>query len=730
MARLVGLLLAILVGVAYSTAEAAGPRVLAEGKLPADARLSEPKDLNGYFPFTVAKSKEEWEKRAKAVKRQIAVSQGIWPEPEKTPLNAVVHGKMDRGDYTVEKVFFESVPGFFVTGNLYRPKGKSGKVPAVLFPHGHWDEGRFYDNGRKKTRQEIVIGSERFEEGGRSLLQAMPVQLARMGCICFNYDMIGYADSKQLSFDLGHRFAKQRAEMNSAENWGLFSPQAEANLQSIMGLQTWGSVRAIDFLLGLPDVDGARIAVTGASGGGTQTMLLAGIDPRVALSFPAVMVSTAMQGGCTCENASCLRVDTGNIEFAALFAPKPQGMTAANDWTKELATKGFPDIKQHYKLMGAENNVMMTNNIHFNHNYNYVNRAAFFGFLNKHFKLGLEDPVVEEDYKRLTPEEMTVWDSAHPKPASGDDFERKLCRQLAEASKKQLEALEPKDEKSLAKWREVVGGGFQTIIGRGLPAKGETDLEPPTRSIDAGNHFQLVGILQNKAHGEKLPVVVLRPKNRVDRAVIWLSEQGKSAIFADDGTPVADVKRLLDSGAMVVGVDLLYQGEFLSQGELVGKNRVVKNPREFAGYTYGYNYPLLAQQSHDILSVVAWLKSSADFLRSIEVIALDRTAVPAVAALAVSDGAINRAAIDTKGFRFGKLTDYRDANFLPGGAKYGDLPGMLSLAAPAKLWLGGETEASAELVKKSYAAAGKKDGVVLGGSEGKQAAVEWIVKGE
>ena len=71
------------------------------------------------------------------------------------------------------------------------------------------------------------------------------------------------------------------------------------------------------------------------------------------------MVSTAMQGGCTCENSSCLRVETGNIEFAALFAPKPQGMTAADDWTKEMATKGFPELKEHYELLGAPKNVML-----------------------------------------------------------------------------------------------------------------------------------------------------------------------------------------------------------------------------------------------------------------------------------------------------------------------------------------------------------------------------------
>src|ERR1041385_172309 len=109
--------------------------------------------------------------------------------------------------------------------------------------------------------------------------------------------------------------------MNTTENWGLYSPQAEAHLQSVMGLHTWNSIRSLDFLLSLPEVDAERIAITGASGGGPQPLLRAAIDPRVSLSFPAVMVSTAMQGGCTCENACLLRGNTGNIELAPLLAP-------------------------------------------------------------------------------------------------------------------------------------------------------------------------------------------------------------------------------------------------------------------------------------------------------------------------------------------------------------------------------------------------------------------------
>ncbi len=318
---------------------AGGPRVLPEGQLPDDQRLAPPKDLDGYFPFTPPSTREAWEARARQVRQQILVSQGLWPEPTRTPLNPVIHGRRDMGEYTVEKVYFESMPGFFVAGNLYRPKTVSGKVPAVLFAHGHWTDARLSEATPAELRQELATGAERFETGGRSRFQSLCVQLARMGCVVWQWDMLGNSDSQQISMETAHRFAKQRPEMNSVENWGLFSPQAEAHLQSIMGLQTWNSVRSLDFVLGLPEVDPQRIAMTGASGGGTRTMLLAAIDPRVALSFPAVMVSTAMQGGCTCENACLLRVGTGNVEFAALFAPKPQGMTTANDWTREMATR-------------------------------------------------------------------------------------------------------------------------------------------------------------------------------------------------------------------------------------------------------------------------------------------------------------------------------------------------------------------------------------------------------
>ena len=140
----------------------------------------------------------------------------------------------------------------------------------------------------------------------------------------------------------------------------------------------------------------------------------------------------------------------------------------------------------------------------------------------------------------------------------------------------------------------------------------------------------------------------------------------------------------------VAGVDLVFQGEFLSPGQSADENRRVKNTREFAGYTYGYNHSLLAQRAHDVLTALAFIKNSPEKPTEIRLVALDGSAPIAAVALAVAGGAVKKAALDTHGFRFVNLKDYLDANFLPGGAKYGDLPGFLAQASDTQIWLAGE----------------------------------------
>jgi dienelactone hydrolase len=661
-----------------SHALAAGPRALPVGQRPNDLRNQAPKDLDGYFPFQPPESKEAWDRRASQVRQRILVSQGLWPMPTKTDLKAQIYGRIDRGDYTVEKVHFESAPGFLVTGNLYRPKkAAGGKAPGVLFAHGHWADARLSQATDSELRNEIATGQERFLEGGKSRFQSMCVQLARMGCVVWQWDMLGDSDSQQLSRQLVHSFAKQRPEMNTTENWGLFSPQAETHLQSIMGLQTWNAVRSLDFLLELPEVDPQRVAITGASGGGTQTMLLAAIDPRISLSFPAVMVSTAMQGGCTCENASLLRVGTGNVEFAGLFAPKPQGMTTADDWTKEMSTKGFPELKRLYGLLGAPNQVMLQRGEHFPHNYNAVSRTAFYNWINRHFHLGQPEPVLERDYTVSTRSELSVWDTEHPAPKAADpDFERALLRLWSADSDQQLENLA---SGSPDQYREVLKAGWDVVLDARDPAPSGSIAWVLKDKQDRGSWIQMTGLLRNGSRHEEIPVVFCYPKQWNNKTVVWLTSEGKSGLYAADGSLIPAAQKLVEGGSTVVGLDLLHQGESSVDGRPLTRTPRVKNPRESAAYTFGYNPAVFTHRVHDVLTAVQYIRSHEKPSSQVSLVALDATAPIAAAARAQSGKMVDRVALHLGEFRFGRVLDLQSPDFLPGGAKYGDVEGLISL---------------------------------------------------
>jgi len=711
------------------TCVAGGPRVLPEGKLPDDRRLGPLETLNGYFPFVPPKTPEQWKTRAKELRRQLLVSQGLWPMPERTPARAVIHGRVQRNGYTVEKVYFESFPGQFVTGNLYRPVNDAERHPAVLCPHGHWQNGRKHDDGEKKVREEIVNGAERFEQGGRHPIQARCVQLARMGCVVFNYDMVGYADSVQLE----HR-AGVRQRMNTKENWGYFSPQAESRLQTIMGLQTYDSIRALDWLSELPDVDPKRIGVTGASGGGTQTFILCALDPRPVVAFPAVMVSTAMQGGCTCENADYLRIGTGNVEIAALFAPRPLGLSAANDWTHELATKGLPELKQLYTMLGAPNNILGRPFLQFGHNYNNVSRAVMYDWFNQHLQLGFTPPIIEEDYVPLSAEELSVWDDKHPRPTGGDDYERHLVRIITDISEKQMARLTPSDATSLDEYRRVVGGALDVMAGGGLPEEDDFEFENLFEE-SRGEYVEYRGLIRDTSAGVALPSVIFYPNQWNREVAIWIDPRGKAGLYDSSGDLRAGVQHLIYSGTAVIGADLLYQGEFLADGKPLEHAPMVgdaKQGREaYLGYTYGYNAPLMSHRVEDVLTLVAFAKNHEQAPEAVHLVGLNGAGKWVAMARALAGDAVTRTVVDTAGFRFADMTKLNDVDFLPGGAKYGDLPGLLALIAPHPLWLTGEGSSVPEIVGAAYQASGSGANVTRYDGEAnaaEQAAIEWLMR--
>lgn len=695
---------------------AQSPRAYPVGEIPADSRLGELQTLNGYFPFKAVADKAAWPQRQADIKRRILISQGLWPEPTKTQLNAVVHKRIEFEDYTVEAVYFESIPGHFVTGSLYRPKGKSGPFPAILCPHGHWNDARFYDAGVDAAEKLIATGAERFVNAGRNHIQARCVQLARMGCIAFFYDMTGNCDSIQI----GHRPDKSD-HLDTAENWGFFATQAELRLENMMGLQTWNSVRSIDFLLEQPDVDSNRIGVTGASGGGTQAMIIAAIDDRVTAAMPCVMVSTAMQGGCTCENAPLMRIDQGNVDIAAAIAPRPLGLTAADDWTRELETKGYPDLQNLYAILGHKNRLTAVFQTHFPHNYNHVNRVVMYGFFNRHFNLGFKEPILERDFDLLSKEQLTVWNEQHPGPSGtdiGDSHEIELLKLATADSDERLADLIPSNGNELSEYQNVVGKAWQTILGRRFDAVGDVKFTD-TKQVSLDGIQLTVGRLNHLDAGEQIPAAILKGSN-VDQkgVVVWITDSGKSGLLSGDGV-IDSVGEALKSGYTVVTADLSGQGEFLKNGEPLESQRMWYQRRgqagweRFSGYTYGYNHSLFAKRTHDILTLIKHARSVAG-KQDVELIGEGRTAGPLVlAARSQAGDTVTKTTVDLKGFRFEDLTKQDAPMFVPGAVKYLDVDGLLSVCAPYNVSASGISDAP--VASKVYAAAGASEMLKVSG---------------
>lgn len=320
-----------------------------------------------------------WQERAALVKKNLkeGMELGSIPKPSSKP---VIHSKRVMDGYTIEHVFFESLPGFYVTGNLYRPTAKLKSYAGILSPHGHWSKpfGRFQEQ-----------------------IQLRCAMLAKMGAVVFVWDMAGQGDSKQVTHDISKG----------------------------LKLQTINSMRALDFLLSLPGVDSNRIGVTGESGGGTQTFMLTALDDRVKVAVPCVMVSAHFFGGCTCESGMPIHkkgsYQTTNAEIAALIAPRPMMLISdGDDWTRNNPEVEYPFMQAVYGLYNKKADVELVHLPDEKHDYGPSKRQAMYGFMAKHLGLDIKkasDPsgkVDESSVKTLTQQELEVFNTKYPLPAN------------------------------------------------------------------------------------------------------------------------------------------------------------------------------------------------------------------------------------------------------------------------------------------------------------------------
>jgi len=641
-------------------------KVFFEGEVPVDARLGKLRDLrDAYHPWTPPQTKAEWEDMAAQIRTQLLVSNGLVPAWPKTDLHAVVHGEIHRGDYIVQKVYFESMPGHYVTGNLYRPAKVEGTVPGILCPYGHWSNGRFYDTGEKSALQQIEQGAEKYLSGARFPLQARMVHLARMGCIVFHYDMVGRADSNVIDHSNAFNDAKS----------GLW-------LINSMGLQTWNSIRSLDFLLSQPNVDPDRIGVTGASGGGTQTFMLSALDDRVDVAFPAVMVSTGMQGGCVCENADYLRQGINNIAIAALFAPKPLAMSGADDWTIEIETKGLPELKQVYAMYDAAGSVYAEAHPEFKHNYNYVSRAIMYRWMAANLNLPDDVPLVETDFWPIPPQELSVFDGVHPLPdnaKSAEKLQAAMIAQLQEYRHKLMELA----EFDIEAYRRMMRPTIQVLLDEGPPSPEEVVVQTEEKSLPQ-NVTALAGTIGRNGRQEAVPYLLLKPQNSNGEMVIWVDGAGKSNLFDENGTIQSEVRKLLDAGYSVASADLFLTGEFQHPewGNAIPVNET------YSGYTFGYNKTTIAQRVHDLLTTVAAVRKDSQ-LKKLHLVGTGGAGVWCLLAGSLLEDPVDSMIVNLDGFSFANITRTSDPNYLPGALRYGDIGGLGLLARSKLLAVGG-----------------------------------------
>ena len=403
--------------------------------------------------------------------------------------------------------------------------------------------------------------------------------------------MVGYNDSKPFP----HEFLNDHLR-----RWGLSLPT----------LQTWNSIRALDWLTALPDVDVTRIGCTGESGGGTQTFLLTALDDRIKVSAPVVMVSDTFQGGCVCENAAGLRLGTDNVEFAALCAPRPLILVGASgDWTARTMERAYPAIRGVYSLVGSTADVS-AQVFNFPHNYNQTSRNAVYAAMG-HRLLGIQDPETTREGRQQPekPEALLTFDSRTSRPEESEDSratrgvphrhaERTHRRSRSHARTGALGSLAPAapdEPESPDRRRQPTYRGAEFPRG---PAH-------PTRGVHRHPHACWAAGQPAK----RFPSCRLIPPHPSGRLTVIADQRGKAALVASSGEPAALVRALLARGHIVVGYDPLFVGESIDPRDPVSH-------RPETDHFETYNPVPAADQMQDLASVLAWARAAPTPVRS------------------------------------------------------------------------------------------------------------------
>jgi hypothetical protein len=606
-----------------------------------------------------------WRARSAQLRKQVLMAAGLLPLPDKTPLNPEVFGRTEWSGYSIEKVLLETRPGFFLGGNLYRPKDRSGPFPAIVSPHGHWSYGRL---------EHTPIGS----------IPARAISLARQGFVVFTYDMAGYNDTRQLP----HTAIGGRRE----ELWGV----------GLLGAQLWNSIRAVDFVQSLSDVDPRRIGATGASGGATQTILLSAVDDRIAFSAPVNMISLIMQGGSPCENAPNLRIETNNVELAALMAPRPMlAVSASGDWTRNLPNDEGPAISSLYSLLGAPGAFEFTQ-FDSPHNYHQGSREAVYRFFGKTI-LGDADPThfAEQSFRLPDPSDLlALWNRTLPDNAV--TAEAYVEDRIREAGVETI-LLRPRNASTLHKARQE----FRERLTYALMA-----FEPRPEDIESEVVETLPDgeklILGRRGYGERIPAVFLRAATPAPgaRPTLVIHPEGAAWALSSSQSREGLVARLLAAGGDVLAIDAFQLAHAAAPRDIAGAGRRAET------YFTTFNRTDVANRILDVVTAIPYLRQRTG-AAEINLACLEDAGPWCSMARAVASGSI-RLAANLGHFNASSDDEYQQKLFIPHLRKAGDFRAAATLwvEGGALLWNAADGFPS-DWVRGSFEAASMSDRLTL-----------------
>jgi dienelactone hydrolase len=503
------------------------------------------------------------------------------------------------------------------------------------------------------------------EEGS---IAARCIHFARQGMIAFSYDMVGYNDtffpdnadtSNKLNF-----YERHRRFANAPSNllWNI----------NLMGLQTWNSIRALDFLESLPDVDRTRLACTGESGGGTQTYILGAIDDRLATQAPVVMVSHTMQGGCSCENAPGLRIKFSNVEIAACAAPRPQIIVGATgDWTRDTTTVEGPAIEQVYKWFNAQSSFRYST-FDFPHNYNQTSREAVYDFFGSVLKPS-HPASKETSYTREPDADLRVFPDG--KLPSHAKTEGELISFLISQSKMQLAKLTPTNRKSISGFKQTMLPAWRHTLQVEEP-KGQVIAQSVYLKTSANYSTEKL-ILSRKDRGDRIPALLFSPLEKAHRwTAILVHPEGKSAFVGKDSTPVGLVQALLAKNIQVLSLDTFLTGE--------AENHEVSSARKQADLFFTtYNVTDTQARVQDILTASAFITKKRRGAK-IAVCGMERAGLWALLASPGVDAVV----ADCNQLDVSSDDEWLQSDlFVPGLRKLGGFETVTSLAVPNPAFL-------------------------------------------